>query len=274
MNIEALQSFLNQVGAVLSMYPKDSLWIKAIPTVISVFNELIMFGDAREVEERLSLIEAKVEDLGIEKEFFKESLNSLDHHNRYAFRKFLKHYCLETLPEVTDAMIYSMIDFATSQEKGINEEVCEILQQFNAIDIECMKRIKDILEDDEITQKRQIEAQTKIEEQKYSNWQDSVFYYPGLTVLWNDFINVRIGEINSEGKIVEKYPDSTEMMIHNYSKNGVEIKLSQYPRSIIKLQGLGVLITYSESLLGISPEYNIKQFTLTKYGVKILEYIK
>ena len=142
MSIDTFQMILNQMATAIDAYPANSLWIKVIPTIISVFNELIMFCDAREVEERLSALETKVEELEIDREQFINSVNELSYHDKYAFRNFLKSYCLETLPEVTDAMIYALIDFAIDQKSGIREEVCEILRQFNAIDIECMKRIK------------------------------------------------------------------------------------------------------------------------------------
>lgn len=54
MSIDTFQMILNQMATALEHYPTNSLWIKAIPAVISVFNELIMFCDAHEVEERLS----------------------------------------------------------------------------------------------------------------------------------------------------------------------------------------------------------------------------
>ena len=50
MSIDTFQMILNQMSTAIDLYPSNSLWIKAIPAVISVFNELIMFCDAREVE--------------------------------------------------------------------------------------------------------------------------------------------------------------------------------------------------------------------------------
>ncbi len=80
MSIDALQMILNQMAAAMEVYPANSLWIKAIPAVISVFNELIMFYDAREVEDRLSDLEVKVEKLEIGQEQFINSVNKLSDH--------------------------------------------------------------------------------------------------------------------------------------------------------------------------------------------------
>ena len=110
MSIDTFQMILNQMATAIDLYPTNSLWIKSISVVISVFNELIMFCDAREVEERLSDLETKVEELGISQEQFINSVNKLNYHDKYAFRNFLKSYCLEILPEVTDAIVYSLLD--------------------------------------------------------------------------------------------------------------------------------------------------------------------
>lgn len=274
MSIDKLQMILNQMATAIELYPTNSLWIKAIPAVISVFNELIMFCDAREVEERLSNLESKVEELEIGQDEFVYSVNELSYHDKYVFRNFLKSYCLEALPEVTDAMIYALIDFAMDKKSGIREEVCEILRQFNAIDIECMRKIKAIVNDEEITQIRKEEALAIIEEQKNKKWHDNVFFYPGRTVVWNDFVRIKMMTHREEATSKESIPNISELMIMNFVKGNEEIILSQEPRSIIKLQNLGVLTVYSKMLLGDSPIFNVDKFVLTNYGMKILEYIK
>jgi len=276
MSIDALQMILNQMATAIETYPTNSLWIKVIPTVISVFNELIMFYDAREVEDRLSDLEAKVEELEIDCEQFIDSVNKLNYHDKYAFRNFLKAYCLGTLPEVTDAMIYALIDFAIDRKSGIREEVCEILKQFNAIDIECMRRIKTIVNDEEITQKRRNEALAIIEEQKNKPWKDNIIYIPGRTVIWDDFIGYKESTINDEGSSIEWIPDVIELMTERYFevREDEEMMFSQFPHSIMKLQSLGVLLIFNQVLRGDSPMFNISRFVLTNYGLKILDYIK
>lgn len=275
MSIDTFQMILNQMATAIDLYPSNSLWIKAIPAVISVFNELIMFCDAREVEERLSDLEAKVEELEISNDQFINFVNSLSYHDKYAFRNFLKSYCLETLPEVTDAMIYALIDFAMDQKSGIREEVCEILKQFNAIDIECMKRIKSIVNNEEITKKRRDEAIAVIENQKNKRWKDNVRYIPGKTVIWDDFIEYKGEEIDEIGNVTEWIPNLCDLMLGGFvNDEKEEVVLSQSSRSLIKLQNLGVLIIFNQMLLGDSPMFNIQKFTLTNYGLKLLEYLK
>lgn len=275
MSIDTFQMILNQVATAIDLYPTNSLWIKSISAVISVFNELIMFCDAGEVESRLSDLEAKVEELEISQEQFINSVNSMSYHDKYAFRNFLKSYCLETLPEVTDAMIYALIDFVMDQKSGIKEEVCEILKQFNAIDIKCMKRIKSIINNKEITQKRRNEAITVIEEQKDKGWKDNVLFYPGKTVIWGDFVEYKGEEVDKTGNITEWIPNVTDLMLGSFvNDEKEEAVMSQSSRSLIKLQNLGVVIIFNQMLLGDSPMFNIQKFTLTNYGIKILDYIK
>lgn len=275
MSIDTFQMILNQVATVIDLYPTNSLWIKSISTVISVFNELIMFCDAGEVEDGLSDLETKVEELEISQEQFINSVNSMSYHDKYAFRNFLKSYCLETLPEVTDAMIYALIDFAIDQKSGIREEVCEILKQFNAIDIECMRRIKAIVNDEEITKKRRNEAITVIEEQKDKRWKDNVLYFPGKTVIWSDFLEYKGEEVDEAGNITEWIPNVSDLMLGSFVNDEKEEEvLSQSSRSLIKLQNLGVVIIFNQMLFGDSPMFNIQKFTLTNYGLKILEYIE
>lgn len=275
MSIDTLQMMLNQMATAIEIYPTNSLWIKAIPAVISVFNELIMFCDAREVEERLSDLEAKVEELEITREKFIDSINALNYHDKYAFRNFLKSYCLEVLPEVTDAMIYALIDFAMDKKTGIMEEICEILKQFNANDIDCMKKIKKIVNNKEIDQKRREEALAVIKDQEGKRYKDNVFYLPGKTVMWEDFTEHKGEEIDENGDKTEWIPNVSHLMVGSYINERKEkVFLCQASRSLIKLQNLGVLIIYNKMLLGDSPMFNIHEFTLTNYGLKILEYVE
>lgn len=275
MSIDTFQMILNQMAIAIEAYPTNSLWIKVIPTVISVFNELIMFCDAREVEERLSALETKVEELEIDHEQFIDSINELNYHDKYAFRNFLKSYCLETLPEVTDAMIYALIDFAMDHKSGIREEVCEILRQFNAIDIECMRKIKIIVNTEEITKQREQEAISATKDNQSKKWGGHIFYYPGRTVVWSDFVRIKKQTIREEATSKEWIPNVSELMIMNFMRNNdEEVILSQEPRSIIKLQNLGVISVYNDILISASPMFNIDRFILTNYGLKILGYIK
>lgn len=275
MSIDTFQMLINQMATAIDLYPTNSLWIKAIPAVISVFNELIMFCDAREVEERLSKLEAKVEELEIGHEQFVYSVDELSYHDKYAFRNFIKSYCLEILPEVMDTMIYALIDFAIDKKSGIKEEVCEILRQFNAIDIECMRRIKKIVNDEEITKKREKEVLKKIESQKDKKWKDNIFYVPGKSVYWDDFTEYK-GHIMDESGISKEWiPNVSNLLIGSYvNENKENVILGQFSRSIIKLQNLGVLMTFNQMLMGESPSFNICSFSLTNYGIKILEYLK
>lgn len=275
MSIDTFQMILNQMATAIDVYPANSLWIKVIPTIISVFNELIMFCDVREVEERLSALETKVEELEIDREHFINSVNELSYHDKYAFRNFLKSYCLETLPEVTDAMIYALIDFAMDQKSGIREEVCEILKQFNAIDIECMKRIKAIVNNEEITKRREKEIVKIIESQQNQKFKDNIFYEPGKLVFWDDFTEYRVNRIGKDGISKEWIPNVSNLMAGSYvNENKEKVILSQSSRSLIKLQNLGVLMIFNKFILGDLPMYNIHIFSMTDYGMKILEYIK
>ena len=103
----------------------------------------------------------------------------------------------------------------------------------------------------------------------------SYIYYPGRTVIWSDFVGIKKLTISEETSSKEWIPNVSELMIINFRKDDEEeVILSQEPRSIIKLQNLGVLAVYNNILISASPMFNIDRFILTNYGMKILEYIK
>ena len=149
------------------------------------------------------------------------------------------------------------------------------MKQFNDSDIECMRRIKIIVNDEDITKKREEQIIKRIESQKNQNKKDNIFYIPGKSVFWDDFTEYRLNRTDEDGVIKEWIPNVGNLMVGNYvNKNNEKVILSRFSRSLIKLQNLGVLIMFNKMLLGDSPMFNVHIFSMTDYGMKILDYIK
>lgn len=263
--IEKIQPLLNTIGTALSLYPADSLAIKSISVVISVFNEIITFTDGRIAEERLRLLEEKIAELGIELAEFKQNVEKLDEHNQFVLRRHVKSYCVEALPETIEMRALAMIDFVMSEEHDFPEEICEIVEQLNRTDLEVLTRILQIVTNKELVEKRRQEAVQKKKEQT-GTYKDRVYYLPGMTILWQDFLNVQDGE---------KTLDFSYLLTH-YGKDEAGndyYKYAMYCRSILKLQKLGVIDIDSMPLLGPSPVNNVCQFHLSIFGVELLKYL-
>ena len=137
-----------------------------------------------------------------------------------------------------------------------------------------MKRIKSIVNNEEITRKREKEIIRRIESQQNQKYKDNIFYAPGRSVFWDDFTEYKGSEIGEDGISKEWIPNVSNLMAGNYvNENKEKVILSQSSRSLIKLQNLGVLMIFNKFLLGDLPMYNIHIFSMTDYGMKILEYI-
>lgn len=264
--LEVIQPLLNQIGNALNLYPADSLLIKSIPVIISVFNELITFTDGKIVEERLKQLEEGIEKLGYEVEEFKQSVENLDEHNQFVLRRYVKDYCLAALPETIQMRILAIIEFVMSQEHDFSEEICEITAELNRTDLEVLDRIFSIVTNKELVRKRGQEARDKINNST-GKIKDRVYYLPKQTVLWEDFTNIREGEAPASFCNLLNYhiADSEGKDNFNYAMEC---------RSLLKLQSLGVITIDSQPLWGPTPVNNVCQFHLTVFGVKLMEYVE
>lgn len=83
--------------------------------------------------------------------------SELDEHGTYVFRNNLKHLCLAALPETVHSLNGALIDFIMSEDREMSEEVCEIILQLNAKDINFLLLIKNHFEKTTIYNLMQLE---------------------------------------------------------------------------------------------------------------------
>lgn len=262
---DKIQPILNQMAAALSLYPTDSLLIKSIPVIISVFNELITFTDGKIVEERLCQLEEGIQNMGIELEEFKQNVENLDEHNQFVLRRHVKDYCLSALPETIEMRILSMVEFVMAEEHDFAEEICEIVSELNRTDLEVLTKIYAITTDEELNEKRKKEAQDKISNSS-GKYRDRVYYLSRRTIMWEDFMNIK-----RDDRVITFSDSLNYHLVNSDGKDNYQIAM--YSRSLLKLQNLGVIDMDAQAVLGASPINNVCQFHLTVFGVKLMQYV-
>ena len=231
--------------------------------VCSVVKELVGYFDNKSTEKRLKTLQDKIEENGIEIRNFSDKLNSLNEHQAYVVRNNLKFLCVSAIPETVNEFNQAFINYVMHEEQSIYEELCEIIRQLNANDINCLKKIKTILENKELCMKRYQEAIDKINNNDKEGIGCRVYFDPTKTILWRDFSSEK-----KYGKISYK-TDSGGTLVGNGVNNG-----AFFVRSILKLQNLGIVDTENILLFGDSSPANcIYQFSITVFGEELLKYI-
>jgi hypothetical protein len=101
----------------------------------------------------------------------------------------------------------------------------------------------------------------------------NIIYPNGNTIFWKHFISF---VLNTQEPIVRDMGLLYNRELFVKTEDGTQSKsimLSYIPRSIIKLQSLGVLQYDFITTLGTSSPTYIDRFHITFFGQKILEYI-
>jgi len=243
-----------------------------IPIIASVANELFTFFDSQSTEKRLKNLETAILQNNIDINDFAEGVANLDEHAQYVVRNVVKHMCIASQPEVVDTINQAIIDVVMSKNYELPEHACEILQQFNANDIKLLQLIKSFQIKGE--KKEFVKRNKEIQEAKNTfGWQDRFFCFENtVTIFWSDFIEF----INYKGNYKEMGLFLNQTFIKITGDDIVDnsnIELAYIARSIIKMQGLGVLQCDFLPTIGTSSVNNIDRFHITFFGQKILEYI-
>ena len=123
----------------------SKITLTTLPVVGSAVIEVLNYFDAIYLEQRLSLIEDKLNELNVLSPFI-EQLKDLDEHRYYSFRNNLKFLLTSALPETVDVYIMALIDSIIGESHDMAEEVCEIMRQFNANDIKTLQILNDYIE--------------------------------------------------------------------------------------------------------------------------------
>jgi len=272
---------LTNIGiAVISLLKPE---FAGLTVVASVLGELFGYFDNKSTERRLKKLQDKIENLGIKLEDFKLKLDAMDEHGAYFIRNSIKHLCLSALPETVDVLNKSIIDYimANEKDKGLPEEAGEIIRQLNAHDISQLRKIKRHISNN-ISTSKLLSAPPKIEHETTTNepvsnseikfvprrLQDRNMIYGSNTIMWSDYSavsdpdNDKIPELGSILNTTLVNEKGEKIFDHLYE-----------PRSLLKLQSLGVLHFDIVNSMGFISPININRFHITHFGLKILEYI-
>jgi len=201
--------------------------------------------EGRFVEQRLAKIEGL---LGEEAESFLENLRNLNEHEYFALRKLLKFHCFEAFPELTSTTAKIIIEYAMNRQSRVgDDQIIEILCQLNASDIIALKIIKRV-----IIEKGNGDYSKIIE--------------------WSDVSPFR--QSDPEGKF-----KMSDMILSRFETEGSTVAteisdgINALSISFAKLDQLKIINAYHHIYSGLNNNFDIDQFVLTPFGIKILGFI-
>lgn len=201
--------------------------------------------EGRFVEQRLAKIESLLDE---RTELFLENLRGLNEHEYFAIRRLLKFHCFEAFPELTSTTAKIIVEYAMNRQSRVgDDQIIEILCQLNASDITALKIIK----------------KTIIE--KGNNDYSKV-------IEWSDVSPFR--QSDPEGKF-----KMSDMILSRFeTENGTtatEISdgINTLAISFAKLDQLKVINAYHHIYSGLNNSFDIDQFVLTPFGIRILSFI-
>lgn len=201
--------------------------------------------EGRFVEQRLAKIESLLDE---RTELFLENLRGLNEHEYFAIRRLLKFHCFEAFPELTSTTAKIIVEYAMNRQSRVaDDQIIEILCQLNASDITALKIIK----------------KTIIE--KGNNDYSKV-------IEWSDVSPFR--QSDPEGKF-----KMSDMILSRFETengtNATEISdgINTLAISFAKLDQLKVINAYHHIYSGLNNNFDIDQFVLTPFGIRILSFI-
>lgn len=201
--------------------------------------------EGRFVDRRLAEIESL---LGEDSDIFLQSLKELNEHDYYAIKKLLKFHCFEAFPELTHTTAKAIIDYAMNrQNRTGDDQIIEMLCQLNASDITALQAIKKV-----IIEKGNGDY-TKIVE-----WKDiSPFCRSDPDGKFKMSNMVLSTFENEDGSVTPEISEGINALAISYSK----------------LNRLKIICAYHQIYPGMNNDFDIDQFTITPFGVKIFEFI-
>lgn len=166
----------------------------------------------------------------------------------FAIRRLLKFHCFEAFPELTSTTAKIIVEYAMNRQSRVaDDQIIEILCQLNASDITALKIIK----------------KTIIE--KGNNDYSKV-------IEWSDVSPFR--QSDPEGKF-----KMSDMILSRFETengtNATEISdgINTLAISFAKLDQLKVINAYHHIYSGLNNNFDIDQFVLTPFGIRILSFI-
>mgnify|MGYP000091963937 FL=1 len=200
--------------------------------------------EGRFVDRRLAEIESL---LGKDSDIFLQNLKELNEHDYYAIKKLLKFHCFEAFPELTHTTAKAIIDYAMNRQNRIgDDQIIEMLCQLRSR-LLCGSTIKKV-----IIEKGNGDY-TKIVE-----WKDiSPFRRSDPDGKFKMSNMVLSTFENEDGSVTPEISEGINALAISYSK----------------LNRLKIICAYHQIYPGMNSDFDIDQFTITPFGVKILEFI-
>ncbi len=241
-----------------------------VSIITGIVNELIGYQEASVLEKRLNMLENEIHRRDIEIDRLKEIITELDENAQFVLRNNIKYFCLSALPDTTDAYCKCIVTYLLEDNHDMEEELCELLQQCNSNDVHLLQMIKKFpslgVNKAYELEKKKIIKQYEDHEKNPSIYRDRSYIFDENTIFWQDFM---------EAFHVNNVNDMTVMLNRCLvnDKNERVYDWAYLARSVVKLQGLGILQIDYRTMLGTNSLYNIDRFHLTLFGQKLIQYI-
>ena len=241
------------------------IWFPHIPIIASVILSIKETIDRRQLDKRLNCIEKSISEL--EKNiyhkspsqvtsFFTSQISGLNSHDYYSFRRNIRFLIADAQPEVVDTFVSALLHFLHDEDvrHSMDEEVMDILLQFNAHDIDLMERIE-----------LYRNSRYKIEDAKEKNEDDKT-----ITVImgfkWEEFAEFL-------GYKDKKLRDALTEGTYKQENGEYSFDFAYLGRVLLKLQSLGVFDLAFKMYFGSSSVMDIENVTITQFGNEILKHI-
>lgn len=119
----------------------------AVPLITFAVKRVCGLMSPDDIVKRIKKIEKKLEDNKVSVGEFKRQISKLCDHDRYVVSNNLNKILIDSIPEIVDVYISLFIEMIMNENQRTQyEELCEIISQLNANDINTLSMIKDYIQ--------------------------------------------------------------------------------------------------------------------------------
>lgn len=272
----------------------------AVPLITFAVKRVCGLMSPDDIVKRIKKIEKKLEDNKVSVDEFKRQISKLCDHDRYVVSNNLNKILIDSIPEIVDVYISLFIEMIMNENQRTQyEELCEIISQLNANDINTLSMIKDYIQNgsrefyelNKIEHEKQrlknieikknnklIEKENKqidlmntnnnlrkIKKLTFESFQDRNLDIGTKTIFWKDFMKTYEVNIPEMG-LALLYEGTDE-------NNQPTIFWAYVISSFIKLESLGLISLDNIATLGTTNSLNIDRFHISVFGELLLKYI-
>lgn len=297
-NKEIISDGIDASAGILSLFNPI---FAAVPLITFAVKRVCGLMSPDDIVKRIKKIEKKLEDNKVSVDEFKRQVSKLCDHDRYVVSNNLNKILIDSIPEIVDVYISLFIEMIMNENQRTQyEELCEIISQLNANDINTLSMIKDYIQNgsrefyelNKIEHEKQrlknieikknnklIEKENKqidlmntnnnlrkIKKLTIEPFQDRNIDIGTKTIFWKDFMKTY--EVNIPEMGLALLYEGTD------KNNQPTIFWAYVIRSIIKLESLGLISLDNIATLGTTNSLNIDRFHISVFGELLLKYIK